>query len=121
MNDGHPFVPTCRHCGKYMIATSKDYISCPDGCGKLVPRPKQFHQKMRAYKRELFKKKVLAWQAKLPNAIWTRGRRRDRKMLFTILGGDGVFVFDGYGEAKPFDSENVGLWNGKPRKFAKVQ
>lgn len=119
MCDDHPFIARCPECGKFMIPTSQHYISCPDMCGKLFPRCKKFNLRMKQHKAEIRRLKIIEWKESLPSASWT-GERLGQKMLFTITGKSGKFIFDGKGMAATFEKGIVAYRMGKVRKFVKV-
>lgn len=81
MDNDCPFVPECRECGAYMVATPRRFVLCPNGHGKLFPRCKGFSRRMKRFVR----------LKSLPIATPT-GRRLKKKPIFAIEGRGGVFV-----------------------------
>ena len=109
-----PFVPECKECGAEMIATSDEFVCCPNGHGKLHPRCRNFLLLMRERRKAI-------WLASLPEARYT-GKRLSQRRVFTIKGYDGHFLLApgrSTGKAK-LETNNIATLYGKPRRFVPV-
>lgn len=100
----HPFVPKCGECGELLFATSANWICCPNGHGKLIPRCGNFNGKMRRYK------KIRG----LPVA--SKDGKPSRPMRYQISGRDGLFVLKRNHHAD--DVVVQAVLNGRITKFA---
>lgn len=70
-----PFQFTCDKCGDYLIATSRLYVCCPRGCGRLMRRPERFLSRMRELRNA-------AWKSRLPVVVSVhKVKRRKRYVL----------------------------------------
>ena len=103
----------CHECGKEMIATSEEFLSCPDMHGKLRSKPLDYSKYLKLYKRK-------QWLAQLPTALPT-GERCGLKLAFMIEGRDGIFVLDGRGYACLMETDGVAILRDKPRRFICAQ
>ncbi len=103
------FSPVCSECGQWLIATSAGFCSCPDGHGRLIPRPHGFHSLIHAARRA-------EWLERLPGATYIG--RASRKHVFRIHGRDERFIFSkGRGRAQMLETEGVAMLRNKPRRF----
>ena len=107
--EDHPFVPTCPICGKYNIPTSADYVSCPEGHGKLVPRCNNFDGRVKA----LMRKK---WLASMPVALLV-GHTITRRHVFSIDSKGWFVLARRQGSWRDMKTENVATLDGKPKQF----
>jgi len=67
----------CDVCGGYLAATSREYICCPRGCGRLIPRPKRYKMRLRAVRKQ-------DWKQSLP--LVSQMFRVKRMRRFTLVG-----------------------------------
>ena len=98
------FVPECRECGVYLVATSPQFACCPNGHGKLIPRDSSFGRLMKRY----------VFMKSLP--IAERAENIGRKHAFTIADHDGLFTL-----CKRSKADVVAKMAGKARGFKKAE
>lgn len=107
------FVAECRECGEYLIATSKEFVVCPRGHGRLIPRCRRCHAKMRAHQKR-------KWRMALPAAQKT-DVRIGRRPTYVIHGRPGLFVIGRGISVAHLEIADVAILRGYARKFFPVK